>query len=63
MKAVPPSILDKRTENRGFEGLTVSPEGKSLYVAVQSPPSDQADPCSAAAPRETAPCDRTHWTR
>ncbi|MDL4818332.1 esterase-like activity of phytase family protein [Actinomadura opuntiae] len=37
VKAVLPSILNKRTENRGFEGLTVSPDGKSLYVAVQSP--------------------------
>ncbi|WP_207401019.1 esterase-like activity of phytase family protein [Actinomadura roseirufa] len=37
VKATLPAILNKRTYNRGFEGLTISPDGKSLYVAVQSP--------------------------
>ncbi|WP_242882442.1 esterase-like activity of phytase family protein [Actinomadura litoris] len=37
VKVTLPAILNKRTYNRGFEGLTISPDGKSLYVAVQSP--------------------------
>ncbi|WP_207945114.1 esterase-like activity of phytase family protein [Actinomadura rubrisoli] len=37
VKATLPAILNKRTYNRGFEGLTISPDGKSLYVAMQSP--------------------------
>ncbi|MBO2452909.1 esterase-like activity of phytase family protein [Actinomadura barringtoniae] len=37
IKATLPGILYSRAYNRGFEGLTVSPDGKSLYAAVQSP--------------------------
>lgn len=32
-----PEIFGKRKTNRGFEGLTISPDEKTLYVALQSP--------------------------
>lgn len=32
-----PSIFNRRTPNRGFEGLTLSPDGRTLYLAIQSP--------------------------
>ncbi|WP_433330437.1 esterase-like activity of phytase family protein [Spirillospora sp. CA-294931] len=32
-----PAILNKRTYNRGFEALTLSRDGRSLYTVVQSP--------------------------
>jgi Esterase-like activity of phytase len=32
-----PAILSARTPNRGFEGLTLSPDGATLYLAIQSP--------------------------
>jgi hypothetical protein len=32
-----PGILSLRTPNRGFEGLTLSPDGSTLYLAIQSP--------------------------
>lgn len=31
-----PSIFGWRNDNRGFEGLTLSPDGKTLYIALQS---------------------------
>src|SRR5215212_2957909 len=32
-----PAIFNLRTLNRGFEGLTLSPDGSTLYLAIQSP--------------------------
>ena len=32
-----PGILARRKKNRGFEGLTLGPDGKTLYAIVQSP--------------------------
>jgi hypothetical protein len=32
-----PAIYNKRKINRGFEGLGLSPDGKTLFVALQSP--------------------------
>lgn len=32
-----PAIYSKRIANRGFEGVTVSPDGKFLYASIQSP--------------------------
>jgi hypothetical protein len=32
-----PGILKSRSSNRGFEGLTVSPDGSTLYLAIQCP--------------------------
>jgi len=32
-----PAILGKRKGNRGFEGLTLSPDRRTAYVAMQSP--------------------------
>jgi Esterase-like activity of phytase len=32
-----PAILGKRKVNRGFEGLTLSPDRRTAYVAMQSP--------------------------
>ena len=32
-----PGILTKRKQNRGFESLALSPDGKFLYTALQSP--------------------------
>ncbi|WP_219833919.1 esterase-like activity of phytase family protein [Paenibacillus sp. R14(2021)] len=32
-----PAIYAKRIANRGFEGVTISPDGKFLYASIQSP--------------------------
>jgi hypothetical protein len=32
-----PKILNTRRQNRGFEGLTISPDETTLYLAMQSP--------------------------
>ncbi len=37
VRPVLPAISAKRRLNRGFEGLTISQDGKSLFVALQSP--------------------------
>ncbi len=40
-----PAILGKRKNNRGFEGLGIAPDGRTLYAIVQSP---LANPNTAA---------------
>lgn len=37
VRPVLPAIYAKRRRNRGFEGLTISQDGKSLFIALQSP--------------------------
>ncbi len=37
VRPVLPAIYAKRRGNRGFEGLTISHDGKSLFIALQSP--------------------------
>ena len=37
VEATLPAIFNLRTPNRGFEGLTLSPDGRTLYLAIQSP--------------------------
>ena len=37
VRPVLPAIYAKRRLNRGFEGLTISQDGKSVFVALQSP--------------------------
>lgn len=32
-----PAVYAKRIPNRGFEGVTISPDGKYLYASIQSP--------------------------
>ncbi|UKS24144.1 esterase-like activity of phytase family protein [Paenibacillus sp. HWE-109] len=32
-----PEVYNKRIANRGFEGVTISPDGKFLYTSIQSP--------------------------
>ncbi|WP_230202870.1 esterase-like activity of phytase family protein [Parafrankia discariae] len=32
-----PGVLSARKTNRGFEGITLAPDGRTLYLAVQSP--------------------------
>ncbi|SEO67140.1 esterase-like activity of phytase family protein [Paenibacillus sp. OV219] len=32
-----PAVYSKRIVNRGFEGVTISPDGKYLYASIQSP--------------------------
>lgn len=37
VSATLPGIFSSRTPNRGFEGLTLSADGATLYLAIQSP--------------------------
>lgn len=32
-----PAVYNNRISNRGFEGVTISPDGKYLYTSIQSP--------------------------
>lgn len=32
-----PAVYAKRVSNRGFEGVTITPDGKYLYASIQSP--------------------------
>jgi hypothetical protein len=44
-----PTILARRKENRGFEGLTLSRDGKTLYAVMQSPLSHPDNRTGAAS--------------
>jgi hypothetical protein len=37
VKEIFPAVYAKRVGNRGFEGITISPDGKTMYVSIQSP--------------------------
>lgn len=47
-----PAILAKRKINRGFEGLGLTPDGRTLYALVQSPLSNP-DKATGEASRQT----------
>src|SRR5215208_6182825 len=38
-----PEVLLKRKTNRGFEGISISPDGKTLFAIMQSPLSDPSE--------------------
>jgi hypothetical protein len=38
-----PTIVNGRQDNRGFEGLTLSPDGKKLYAVLQDPLVNEGD--------------------
>jgi phosphodiesterase/alkaline phosphatase D-like protein len=37
VSATLPAIYDRRTANRGFEGLAITPDNRTLFIALQSP--------------------------
>lgn len=39
-----PTLTTGRQDNRGFEGLTVSPDGKKMYAMLQDPLVNEGDP-------------------
>lgn len=52
VSATLPAILAKRKINRGFEGLGLTPDGRTLYAIVQSPLSNP-DKATGEASRQT----------
>jgi len=38
-----PEVCLRRADNRGFEGLALSPDGSRLFTMLQSPPEQEAD--------------------
>lgn len=52
ISGVLPAIYEKRKRNRGFEGLAISPDGKTLFAIMQSPlhnPDAETGDCSRNA--------------
>ena len=43
VKAILPAIYKERRANRGFENLSITPDGKTAYVTLQSPMGDAKD--------------------
>ena len=43
VKAILPAIYKERRSNRGFENLSITPDGKTAYVIMQSPMGDAKD--------------------
>lgn len=39
-----PAVVQGRQDNRGFEGVTISPDGSRLYAVLQGPLVDEGDP-------------------
>jgi hypothetical protein len=49
---VPGNPSAGRANNQGFEGLTISPDGRTLFVGLQSAARQDINPASAAATRD-----------
>lgn len=43
-RVLPPPLFQKRKPDQGFEGVTLSPDGKILYAALESAPQGASDP-------------------